>query len=82
MVEKLSLGGIQADVLRKRIKHVHLGIFPPEGTVRISAPEHMALDAIRVFAISKLAWIKSQQRKMQAQVREPERDYINREIAP
>ncbi|MEG2468681.1 MAG: SprT family zinc-dependent metalloprotease [Comamonas sp.] len=79
MVEKLSLGSIQADVLRKRIKHVHLGVFPPEGAVRISAPEHMALDTIRVFAISKLAWIKSQQRKMQTQVREPERDYINRE---
>ncbi len=79
MVEKLSLGSIQADVLRKRIKHVHLGVFPPEGTVRISAPQHMALDTIRVFAISKLAWIKQQQRKIKAQPREPEREYINRE---
>lgn len=79
MVEKINLGSIKAEVLRKRIKHMHLGVFPPEGAVRISAPEDVALDTIRVFAISKLGWIKSQQRKMKAQPREPQREYINRE---
>ena len=79
MVETVNLGSVQAQVLRKRIKHMHLGVFPPEGAVRISAPEGVALDTIRVFAISKLAWIKQQQRKMQAQPREPEREYIDRE---
>lgn len=79
MVETVNLGSVKAQVLRKRIKHMHLGVFPPEGVVRISAPEDVALDTIRVFAISKLAWIKQQQRKMKAQPREPEREYINRE---
>lgn len=79
MVETVNLGSVKAQVLRKRIKHMHLGVFPPEGAVRISAPEDVALDTIRVFAISKLAWIKQQQRKMQAQPREPEREYIDRE---
>lgn len=79
MVETVNLGSVKAQVLRKRIKHMHLGVFPPEGAVRISAPEDVALDTIRVFAISKLAWIKQQQRKMKAQPREPEREYINRE---
>ena len=67
MLETIDLGGIPADVIRKRIKHVHLSVYPPAGRVRISAPEHMALDTIRVFAISKLPWIKGQQRKVQAQ---------------
>ena len=79
MLETINLGSVQAQVLRKRIKHMHLGVFPPEGVVRISAPEGVALDTIRVFAISKLAWIKQQQRKMQTQPREPEREYIDRE---
>ena len=79
MVETVNLGSVKVEVLRKRIKHMHLGVFPPEGVVRISAPQDVALDTIRVFAISKLAWIKSQQRKMKAQPREPEREYINRE---
>ena len=39
----------------------------------------MALDTIRVFAISRLTWIKGQQRKVQAQQREAPRDYIDRE---
>ena len=79
MLETINLGRVQAQVLRTRIKHMHLGVFPPEGTLRISAPEDVALDPIRVFAISKLAWIKQQQRKMQAPPREPQREYIDRE---
>ena len=79
MQESIDLGGIAAEVIRKPIKHVHLSVYPPAGRIRISAPEHMALDTIRVFAISKLPWIKSQQRKVRAQKREAPRDYIDRE---
>lgn len=79
MPESIDLGGIAAEVIRKRIKHVHLSVYPPAGRIRISAPEHMALDTIRVFAISKLPWIKSQQRKVRAQKREAPRDYMDRE---
>lgn len=79
MPESIDLGGIATEVIRKRIKHVHLSVYPPAGRIRISAPEHMALDTIRVFAISKLPWIKSQQRKVRAQKREAPRDYIDRE---
>jgi len=79
MPETIDLGGIAADVVRKRIKHVHLSVHPPAGRVRISAPLHIALDTIRVFAISKLPWIKIQQRKVQEQEREAPHDYIDRE---
>jgi predicted metal-dependent hydrolase len=37
------------------------------------------MDTIRVFVISKLAWIKQQQKKLRSQVRETPRDYIDRE---
>lgn len=79
MKSKIDLGEFCADVVRKSIKNVHLSVYPPDGRVRISAPLHMELDTIRVFAISKLAWIKSQQRKMLAQERETQREYIDRE---
>src|SRR5260370_647699 len=39
----------------------------------------MSLDSIRLFAISKLAWIRQQQKKMRAQERESAREYIERE---
>jgi predicted metal-dependent hydrolase len=47
--------------------------------VRIAAPQRMDLDTIRVYAISKLGWIRQQQKKFDAQERESPRDYINRE---
>ena len=49
------------------------------GGVRISAPTPMALDTVRVFALSKLAWIKSQRKSMAEQEREPSREYLERE---
>ncbi len=79
MVKQLELGDISVDVLFKDIKNVHLSIYPPTGRVRISAPERMNLDTVRVFAISKLDWIKAQQKKLVAQERETPREFLERE---
>src|SRR5271170_7631471 len=79
MAERLDLGGIPVEVSFKDIKNVHLSVHPPTGRVRISAPARMSLDTIRVFAISKLGWIKQQQRKLREQERETPREYLNLE---
>jgi predicted metal-dependent hydrolase len=79
MITQIDLGGIAVDVVRKDIKNVHLSVFPPTGRVRIAAPARMDLDTIRVFAVTKLGWIKSQQKKIVAQERETPREYLNRE---
>lgn len=79
MVHRLELGDITVDVALKDIKNVHLSVYPPSGRVRISAPERMSLETIRVFAISKLDWIKREQKKLREQEREPPREYLDRE---
>ncbi|RFP15078.1 M48 family metallopeptidase [Duganella sp. BJB475] len=79
MRDILDLGELHAEVTRKAIKHVHLSVLPPIGKVRVAAPQSMPLDTIRLFVISKLAWIRSQQRKLQAQVRETPREFLNKE---
>ncbi|MBA4382721.1 MAG: metal-dependent hydrolase [Sideroxydans sp.] len=79
MVTQISLGGIAVDVVQKEIKNIHLSVYPPNGRVRISAPMRMDIDTIRVFAIAKLGWIKSQQKKLREQVRETPREYLDRE---
>jgi len=79
MATRIELGGISVDVVRKDIKNVHLSVFPPIGRVRIAAPARMDLDTIRVFAVTKLGWIKSQQKKIVAQERETPREYLDRE---
>ena len=79
MVTEIELGDIAVEVVKKDIKNLHLSVYPPAGRVRISAPLRMNLDTIRVFAISKLGWIKQQQRKLREQERETPREYLNLE---
>jgi predicted metal-dependent hydrolase len=79
MVTHVMLGDIAVDVRLKDIKNVHLSVHPPTGRVRISAPKRMSLETIRVFAISKLGWIKQQQNKLRCQERETPREYLDRE---
>ncbi len=79
MVTTLKLGAITVDVVKKDIKNVHLSVYPPTGKVRISAPLRMDVETIRVFAVSKLSWIKKQQQKVTEQERESPREYVERE---
>lgn len=79
MVTQIKLGDIHVEVVKKDIKNIHLSVYPPAGRVRISAPLRMNLDTIRVFAISKLDWIKQQQKKLRGQERETPREYLDRE---
>ena len=79
MPARLNLGGVTVDVTFKDIKNVHLSVYPPTGQIRISAPNRLNLDTIRVYAISKLDWIKRQQKKFQEQDRETPREYLEHE---
>ena len=76
---QIALGDLKIDVIYKDIKNVHLSVYPPHGRVRISAPLRLDLDTIRIFAISKLGWIRKQQTKLSQQAREPARDFVGRE---
>lgn len=78
-MEQLTIGDIVVDVVQKDIKNLHLSVYPPVGKVKIAAPLRMDLDTIRVFAISKLRWIKKQQHKFLEQQREAPREFKNRE---
>jgi predicted metal-dependent hydrolase len=79
MVTSLKLGDIAVEVVYQPIKNVHLSVYPPAGRVRMAAPERMDLEALRLYAISKLPWIKRQRRRMQEQEREAPREYLERE---
>jgi len=79
VVQTIDLGEITAEVVQKDIKNIHLSVYPPNGRVKIAAPFRMDLETIRIFAISKLGWIKRQQTKLRNQEREAPREYISRE---
>ena len=79
MATHFQLGNTRVQVEFKDIQNVHLSVHPPVGRVSISAPQRMKLETVRLFAISKLDWIRRQQKEIQAQEREPEREYVDRE---
>lgn len=79
MASRLTLDDITIDVVLKDIKNVHLSVNPPTGRVRIAAPLRTSQDVIRVFAISKMGWIRKQQAKLREQDRETPREYVDRE---
>lgn len=79
MSSAIDLGDLRVEVIHKAVRHLHLAVLPPQGKVRVTAPMHMKLETIRVFTVSRLAWIKAQQRRMRAQEREAPRQYLERE---
>lgn len=79
MRAQLQLGDIDIAVTWKDIQNVHLSVHPPTGRVTIAAPVRMKIDTIRVFAISKLGWIRQQRQHFHEQQRESPREYLNRE---
>lgn len=78
-MQTIDLGDITVDVELKDIKNIHLSVYPPAGKVRIAAPLRFDLETIRMYAISKLGWIRKQQEKIRSQQREAQREYISRE---
>jgi predicted metal-dependent hydrolase len=79
MTETIHIGDLSIQVTKKDIKHVHLSVHPPDGRVTLVAPTATRLDAARAYAISKLSWIREQQRKLKNQARETPRQFIERE---
>ena len=78
-MEKIIINNIEIELTKKNIKNLHLSVHPPDGRVKISAPQYMDTDTIRLFAISKLSWIRKQQKKFINQERQPEREYVSGE---
>lgn len=76
---QIELGDITVEVVQKDIKNIHLSVYPPSGRVRISAPMRLDPETIRVYAISKLGWIRKQRTKLREQERETRREYVSRE---
>src|SRR5699024_10233885 len=75
---QISVSGIDINVVKKDIKNMHLAVYPPMEHVRISSPADMSTESIRMFAVSKLGWIKKHIRGFEQQNRQPERQYIQR----
>lgn len=75
----LRVGDLTVELVRKDIKHLHLGVYPPAGRVRVAAPLALDDDAVRLAVVRRLTWIHKQQRRFEAQPRQSAREMIDGE---
>ncbi|HEX8173984.1 MAG TPA: SprT family zinc-dependent metalloprotease [Pyrinomonadaceae bacterium] len=75
-MHQIKISDITIDVVRKDIKNLHLAVYPPSGRVRIATPLKIDDEGVRLFAISRLTWIKRQISKFEAQARQTKREYL------
>lgn len=79
MGNRITVSGIEIEVIKKKIKNLHLSVLPPEGHVRVTAPLTASDEAIRLFAVTKIGWVKRQIEKFIGQPRQTEREYVSGE---
>ena len=75
----IEIRGIAVEIVRKDIKHLHLGVYPPEGRVRVAAPLHLDDDAVRLAVITRLPWIRRKRKEFEGQDRQSRREFVTGE---
>ena len=77
--QRIEVRGIRVEVVRKDIKNLHVGVYPPHGRVRVAAPQRLDDEAVRLAVISRLGWIRRQQAGFEEQDRQSEREMVTGE---
>jgi len=77
--QEITVGGVRVQVLRKDIRNLHLGVYPPYGRVRVATPLRVSDNAVRLAVVRKLGWIKRQRGRFADQPRESRREVVSGE---
>ena len=75
----IDIRGISVEVVRKDIKNLHIGVYPPSGRVRVAAPLAFDDTAVQMAVISRLGWIRRQQAAFTKQDRQSQREFVTGE---
>ena len=81
-MDQISVGGIDIQITRKKMKNMYIRVLPPDGRVRISAPKRTSDAVLHSFAASRLEWIRKHVDKLRAQPNPAGREYVSGETHP
>lgn len=76
---QIVVSGLRIEIVRKAIKHLHIGVYPPNGRVRVAVPLRISDETVRLAVISRLDWIRRQQEEFQGQARQSAREMVTGE---
>lgn len=75
----MTVHDLDVEIVRKDIKNLHLAVYPPDGRVRLATPVHIGNEALRLAIVTRLPWIRRQQKQLREQARESQREMIKGE---
>ena len=75
----IVVSGVPVEIVRKDIKNLYLGVYPPNGRVRVAAPLRLNDDALRLAVVTRLGWIRKQQAGFEQQDRQSQREMVTGE---
>ncbi|MFW5783092.1 MAG: M48 family metallopeptidase [Spirochaetota bacterium] len=75
----MTINGMSIEIVRKKIKNLHVGVYPPNGRVRVAAPVHLSDEAVRLAVVTRIRWIRKQQQRFADQSRQSEREMVSGE---
>lgn len=77
--EVLDISTLKVEVKKRDVKSLRIGVFPPTGRVRVTAPLNYDQNLIEAVVIKKLNWIRRQQENLKNQERQSEREAVSGE---
>jgi predicted metal-dependent hydrolase len=80
MKQQIEIDGIKMQVERKNIKNMYIRILPPNGEVKITVPKLISDEKVRLFILSRIAWIKKNKAKCIGNPPPAKENYVSGEI--
>lgn len=76
---RLTVRDVDVEVVYKDIKNLHIGVYPPDGYVRVAAPVGFDDDRVRLAVVQRLTWINRRRRELQSAQRQTPRRMLTGE---
>jgi predicted metal-dependent hydrolase len=76
---QLEINGLRVEVVRKKIKNLHLRVYAPAGQVRVTVPFRVSDRAVRQLVMAKFDWIKGKQAEISARPQPRSRKMVSGE---
>lgn len=75
----MRINDIDIEVEYKKIKHIHLSVYPPDGRVHASVPEETSEEQLRLFVLKKWVWIIQKRKETTSYTIQDEREFVSGE---
>ncbi len=76
----MEINGINIEVERKPIKHIHLSVYPPDGRVHVSVPKETSDEQLKLFVLSKWVWLTEKIESATSNAIQSLREYVSGEV--